>query len=50
MFHVRKIGYFGSYATGRQTEQNDLELFRADEYKIPTIGNTCALAASNATP
>lgn len=25
-FHVRKIGYFGSYATGEQTEESDLDL------------------------
>lgn len=25
-FHVRKIGYFGSYAIGEQTEVSDLDL------------------------
>ncbi len=25
-FHVSKIGYFGSYATGRQTDKSDLDL------------------------
>lgn len=25
-FHVRKIGYFGSYASGKQTEKSDLDL------------------------
>ena len=25
-FHVSKIGYFGSYSTGRQTEQSDIDL------------------------
>ena len=25
-YHVRKIGYFGSYATGKQTEKSDLDL------------------------
>ncbi len=25
-FHVQKIGYFGSYATGEQTEQSDIDL------------------------
>lgn len=25
-YHVRKIGYFGSYATGEQTEKSDLDL------------------------
>lgn len=25
-FHVRSIGYFGSYATGQQTAESDLDL------------------------
>ncbi len=25
-YHVRSIGYFGSYATGQQTDQSDLDL------------------------
>ncbi len=25
-YHVRKIGYFGSYATGEQTDKSDLDL------------------------
>jgi len=25
-FHVRSIGYFGSYSTGQQNEQSDLDL------------------------
>jgi hypothetical protein len=25
-FHVRSIGYFGSYSTGQQKEQSDLDL------------------------
>jgi predicted nucleotidyltransferase len=25
-FHVSKIGYFGSYAVGQQTDQSDLDL------------------------
>jgi hypothetical protein len=25
-FHVSKIGYFGSYATGEQTDKSDLDL------------------------
>jgi predicted nucleotidyltransferase len=25
-FHVRRIGYFGSFATGNQNEQSDLDL------------------------
>ncbi len=26
-FHVSSIGYFGSYSTGQQTEQSDIDLF-----------------------
>lgn len=25
-FHVEKIGYFGSYSTGEQTEQSDIDI------------------------
>lgn len=26
-FHVSSIGYFGSYSTGQQTEESDIDLF-----------------------
>jgi hypothetical protein len=26
-FHVSRIGYFGSYATGQQTDNSDLDLY-----------------------
>lgn len=25
-FHVKRIGYFGSYSTGEQTEQSDIDI------------------------
>jgi len=59
-FHVDKIGYFGSYASGKQTAQSDLDLlvelsspvgwdyFMLEEYLEQVLGIRIDMVTPNA--
>ena len=59
-FHVSKIGYFGSYATGEQTDKSDLDLvveisqpvgwdfFTLEQFLEQTLGIRIDLVTSGA--